>query len=88
MQLLTYFNETNAKACGVCDVCLANKRATQKNLQAVMASQVLEALKTEKLPIKDLLQRIKKGTEQDKLDFIRLMLAAGEIKQQDQFYFL
>jgi ATP-dependent DNA helicase RecQ len=88
MQLLTYFNETNAKACGVCDVCLANKRAMQKNLQAVMASQVLEALKTEKLPIKDLLQRIKKGTEQDKLDFIRLMLAAGEIKQQDQFYFL
>jgi ATP-dependent DNA helicase RecQ len=88
IQLLNYFNETNAKECGVCDVCLANKRAQEQDLKKVMASQIIAALQLNKLVLKDLIKIIKKGSEEDKLELIRLMLAAGEIKQQDQFYFL
>jgi ATP-dependent DNA helicase RecQ len=88
IQLLNYFNESNAKECGVCDVCLANKRAIEHDLKKVMARQIIAALQLNKIVLKDLIKMIKKGSEEDKLELIRLMLAAGEIKQQDQFYFL
>jgi ATP-dependent DNA helicase RecQ len=87
VQLLKYFNEKTVKECGVCDVCLANKRALQKDIQNLMAKDVLAALKVENHDLKELLKRIKKGTEKEKLELIRLMLSAGEIRQQDQYYF-
>ena len=53
-----------------------------------MANQVIVALQVNKLELKELIKVIKKGSEEDKLSLIRLMLAAGEIKLQDQFYSL
>lgn len=88
IQLLNYFNETNAKECGVCDICLAHKRAQETDLKKAMANQVIIALQVNKLELKELIKVIKKGSEEDKLALIRLMLAAGEIKLQDQFYSL
>ncbi len=32
IQLLSYFNENNAKKCGICDVCLAEKKTPFKNI--------------------------------------------------------
>jgi hypothetical protein len=52
-----------------------------------MANDILAALKVENHDLKELLKRIKKGTEKEKLELIRLMLSAGEIRQQDQYYF-
>ena len=88
IQLLNYFNETDAKECGVCDICLAHKRAQETDLKKAMANQVIIALQVNKLELKELIKVIKKGSEEDKLALIRLMLAAGEIKLQDQFYSL
>jgi ATP-dependent DNA helicase RecQ len=33
VQLLTYFNELDAKECGICDVCLSKKKTANKNIK-------------------------------------------------------
>lgn len=82
-QILAYFDETDTKACGVCDVCINKKRAL---LKAEMMETVLETLAIKPLRLDDLVKAIKIGSENDKLNVIRLLLEAGDIHKVEDEY--
>ncbi len=86
VQLLEYFEETDAQKCGVCDVCLQEKRNNNSYLKLQITKDVLEVLKIEKLVLSQLVFAIKKGSEKEKLAIIRMLLDAGEIKIDQEFY--
>lgn len=82
-QILAYFDETDTKACGVCDVCINKKRALLKD---EMMTAVLETLAIKPLSLEELVKAVKMGSENDKLNVIRLLLEAEDIqKVEDQY---
>jgi ATP-dependent DNA helicase RecQ len=82
-QMLSYFDETDTKACGVCDVCINKKREL---LKAEMIAAVLEQLVIKPLSLDDLVKAIKIGSEKDKLNVIRLLLEAGDVVKVEDGY--
>ena len=79
--LLAYFNEMNAPKCGVCDVCLEEKR--QKNpaqLFDTITNEIFQLLTKEALSTGSLVSGIFTGTEKDKIETIRILLDSGKIK--------
>ncbi|MFC5283254.1 RecQ family ATP-dependent DNA helicase [Pedobacter alpinus] len=86
IQILNYFDEADAKECGVCDVCLAKKRNEDGSLESKITAQVLRILSNEKLTIDSLLKLVKFGNETEKLAVIRTLLDSGVIKVKDGFY--
>jgi ATP-dependent DNA helicase RecQ len=88
LQLLQYFEESDAQNCGVCDVCLAERRKLIFDLKKQQTKTILSALAMQPLSLIDLVKSIQKGSEQEKLAVIRLLLDAGEIKKQADYYHL
>lgn len=86
IQLLNYFDEPDAKKCGVCDVCLEEKRMQQGDLLEIISNQIIEVLKNAQLNTSDLIKSIKKGSEKEKLKVIRLMLDAGVISKSGDYF--
>ena len=87
--LLAYFDETNASKCGVCDICLEEKR--QRNLAETadnITDEIAHLLSVDNLTIDDLIKSLKIGTEKDRIETIRLLLDAGKIKTDGQKYYL
>jgi ATP-dependent DNA helicase RecQ len=87
--LLAYFDEINADKCGICDVCLEEKR--QKNLSETtdnITDEIAHLLSVETLSIDDLISSLKIGTEKDRIETIRLLLDAGKIKTDGEKYYL
>jgi ATP-dependent DNA helicase RecQ len=87
--LLAYFDETNADKCGICDVCLEEKR--QKNLSETtdnITDEIAHLLSVDNLSIDDLISSLKIGTEKDRIETIRLLLDAGKIKTDGEKYYL
>jgi ATP-dependent DNA helicase RecQ len=87
--LLAYFDETNIDKCGICDVCLEEKR--QKNLSETtdnITDEIAHLLSVETLSIDDLISSLKIGTEKDRIETIRLLLDAGKIKTDGEKYYL
>ncbi len=79
--LLAYFDETTADKCGVCDICLDEKR--QKNASEIVddiTSEIVQLLSTTSLDLPTLVTSTNIGTEKEKIDTIRLLLDAGKIK--------
>jgi ATP-dependent DNA helicase RecQ len=87
--LLAYFDEINADKCGICDVCLEEKR--QKNLSETtdnITDEIAHLLSVGNLDIDDLISSLKIGTEKDRIKTIRLLLDAGKIKTDGEKYYL
>jgi len=87
--LLAYFDEPYAVKCGVCDVCLEEKR--QKNTAEIgddIINEIAEILSTAPSDINELITSLKTGTEKEKIDTIRLLLDAGKIKFNGEKYYL
>jgi ATP-dependent DNA helicase RecQ len=87
--LLAYFDEIDVDKCGVCDICLEEKR--QKNLAETadnITSEIVELLSIDNLNIGALITSLKSGTEKDKIETIRLLLDAGKIKTDGEKYYL
>jgi ATP-dependent DNA helicase RecQ len=79
--LLTYFDETNARKCGVCDICLEEKR--QRNASEIfddITREILKLLSKDPLNTGALVTSIFTGTEKEKIETIRILLDAGKIK--------
>lgn len=79
--LLGYFDEQNAKKCGICDVCLDERR--QKNATEIfddITNEIVQLLITSALDVAGLVTTVKTGTEKEKIEAIRLLLDAGKIK--------
>ena len=89
IQLLAYFDEPNADKCGVCDVCLAEKRNEDLALLNDQVDfEIATLLQTTPTSLTDLVGQIKTGTDNDKLSRIRELLDAGKIKTDGKNYYL
>ena len=84
--LLSYFDERDIQECGVCDVCLDKKKKSfyRDNL----IKELLIVLDGKSLVLSDLINALKTGSEKDKLEAVRILLDAGEIKRSGEFYHL
>lgn len=89
VQLLKYFDEHHAAKCGVCDVCLAEKRAENQNqVGEEIEFEIISLLQKQSLSLDDLATNIKNGTEAERIDAIRELLDAGKIKTDGKKYYL
>lgn len=89
IQLLSYFDEPNADQCGVCDVCLAQKRNEDlAELDDKIDFEIATLVQTEPQTLDALINQIRTGTDQDKLNRIRELLDAGKIKTDGKNYYL
>ena len=87
--LLAYFDETNANKCGICDVCLDEKR--QRNLAETtdnITDEIVHFLNARSLTGEELITSLKNGTERERIETIRLLLDAGKIKTDGEKYYL
>ncbi|MFW0715266.1 RecQ family ATP-dependent DNA helicase [Pedobacter sp. N23S346] len=89
IQLLSYFDEHQAAKCGVCDVCLAEKKA-ENDLQKddEIDFEIVSLLQQQPLNLDDLVTGIKNGSENDRIDAVRELLDAGKIKTDGKKYYL
>lgn len=89
IQLLHYFDEQHAAKCGVCDVCLAEKRAeNHHSLREEIDYEIISLLQQQPLSLDDLVTHIKNGTEGERIDTIRELLDTGKIKTDGKKYYL
>ena len=89
IQLLAYFDEPQAVKCGVCDVCLAEKKAQDLGgLTETIDFEIATLLQTSPHILADLVQGLKTGTEAEKLGRIRELMDAGKIKTDGKNYYL
>jgi ATP-dependent DNA helicase RecQ len=89
IQLLHYFDERHATKCGVCDVCLAEKRAeNQSQMEEEIEFEIVSLLQQQPLSLDDLVTNIKNGAEAERIDTIRELLDAGKIKTDGKKYYL
>lgn len=89
IQLLAYFDEPNADKCGVCDVCLEEKRNEDlAELTDKIDFEIATLLQTGPHGLDELVNEMKTGSDQDKLNQIRELLDAGKIKTDGKNYYL
>ena len=79
--LLAYFGEANADKCGICDICLEEKRQKQSSeIADDITNEVLQILSTASMDLASLVTSTNIGSDKEKIDTIRLLLDAGKIK--------
>lgn len=87
--LLAYFDEDNAPKCGICDVCLEEKRQIyQADTLDDITAEIVQLLSAEDLDTDELITRVKTGSEKERIKTIRLLLDAGKIKSDGEKYYL
>jgi len=87
--LLAYFDEDNAPKCGVCDICLEEKRQVNaEEIGDVITNEIVELLSVGPLDIGGLVTSIKSGVEKERMETIRLLLDAGKLKSDGEVYYL
>lgn len=87
--LLSYFDETNAPKCGICDICLEEKH--QQNAAEIgdaITNEIVELLSVSPLDIGALVTSLKNGVEKERMETIRLLLDAGKLKTDGAVYYL
>ncbi len=89
MQLLHYFDDMDALKCGVCDICLDDKRQSKQGATTnQITTELLGYLATGQKRLDELVSDIYTGTETEKLEVIRLLVDAGKIKSDGRLYYL
>lgn len=89
IQLLAYFDEPNADKCGVCDICLAEKKSEDRaELSDKIDFEIATLLQTVNRTLDELVTEIRTGSDQERLNRIRLLLDAGKIKTDGKNYYL
>ena len=76
-QLLNYFDEHTQEMCGVCDVCIG---ARKKYSEEALRLAIMEKLRSEPLSIEVLVDSLLDGSEETRLELIRLMLDEGKLR--------
>jgi len=88
-QLLNYFNEAHAPICGVCDICLENKKTSKKvGITDEIVKSILNELSKKPLHLNELVETLHNGNDNEKLTIIRMLLDAGTIKVNGEYYYL
>ncbi len=79
--LLAYFDEANADKCGICDICLEEKREKQSSeIFDDITNEVLQILSTASMDLASLVTSTNIGSDKEKIGTIRVLLDAGKIK--------
>jgi len=79
--LLAYFDEPDAPKCGLCDVCLDEKRQHRaSDIFDDITTEVIQLLSGSAFDLASLVTSTNVGTEKEKIEAIRLLLDAGKIK--------
>lgn len=87
--LLAYFDETNAPKCGICDICLSEKRERNAaEIGDVITNEIVELLSVSPMDIGELVTSLKSGMEKERMETIRLLLDAGKLKTDGAVYYL
>jgi ATP-dependent DNA helicase RecQ len=87
--LLAYFNEPDGPKCGICDVCLREKRQQNAGqLYSLLTDEILQHLNTAPLGLEQLVLALKHGKNPDKLTVIRQLLDSGRIKTNGDKYYV
>ncbi|MFD2163575.1 ATP-dependent DNA helicase RecQ [Paradesertivirga mongoliensis] len=87
--LLAYFDQPHADKCGVCDVCIEEKRsATNSSLFERMTFEILELLAENHLTLDELISSMHSGNETQRVDGLRNLLDAGKIKTDGLKYYV
>ncbi|GAB4187184.1 MAG: ATP-dependent DNA helicase RecQ [Thermoflexibacter sp.] len=86
--LLEYFDEISDQTCGVCDICLKNKKtnqphATNEPVQEYI-QQVLDALKYTSMNVNDLVEAVSPLDVKVFLSQVQKMVASGELRYNDK----
>lgn len=87
--LLAYFDEINAPKCGICDVCLAEKRRLNAaTITDDITDELLQLLSNTPIKLDELIPAIKSGTDKEKIGTLRMLMDAGKIKTDGVGYYL
>ncbi len=87
--LLAYFNEPDARECGICDVCLSHKRMDERELLTDRIDfELITLLQGGAYALEDLIAAVKGGTEQERLSRVSELLDGGRIKTDGKNYYL
>lgn len=87
--LLNYFDEQNAPKCGVCDVCLEERRTQNAvSINDDITDELLRQLSASTLKLDDLIGGTHTGTDKEKIAILRQLLDAGKIKTDGERYYL
>lgn len=79
--LLAYFDEPNADKCGICDICLDEKRRRHASeIVDDITNELIQVLSTSSMDLASLVTSTNIGTDKEKIDTIRLLLDAGKLK--------
>ena len=89
IQLLAYFSEQHAAKCGVCDICLDEKRVMEVDeIGERIDFDIITVLQTGPQLLDEMIISLKSGTETQKLSRLRLLLDGGKIKTDGKNYYL
>ncbi|SEN84083.1 ATP-dependent DNA helicase RecQ [Mucilaginibacter gossypiicola] len=87
--LLAYFDEPDGRKCGICDVCIEEKRqVNQDEIFDNITTEIVQLLSSSNPDIGGLITGINIGTEKEKMEAVRLLLDAGKIKTDGEAYYL
>ncbi|HUH33085.1 MAG TPA: ATP-dependent DNA helicase RecQ [Daejeonella sp.] len=87
--LLRYFDESDAGKCGVCDVCLEEKRAHKKDSIAnEIIHEIFNVLPSGRMLLDELVRSLNSGNEKEKLAVIRELLDAGKLKSDGEWFYV
>ena len=89
IQLLAYFSEPHSAKCGICDICLDEKRAMEVDEIAERIDfDIITVLQTGPQLLDEMILSLRNGTETQKLSRLRLLLDGGKIKTDGKNYYL
>jgi ATP-dependent DNA helicase RecQ len=87
--LLAYFDEHDAPKCGICDICLQEKRQNNKQeIAEKLTTEIIQQLTSSPLTLDQLITAISGNHPNDKLDAVRVLLDAGKVKTNGEVYYL
>jgi ATP-dependent DNA helicase RecQ len=88
-QLLSYFDEPFADKCGLCDICVAEKKQADLDvLDEQIAFEIATSLQSDPHTLDELVSAVKSGTEAERLNKLRELLDAGKVKTDGNNYYL
>lgn len=88
--LLSYFNDTTAKPCGKCDVCLANKKTVDLSDKEflIIEAKIVSTLTAEKLSPRDLIEKLRKTYTKEEILFVLKWMLDNEQLKTDRLNLL
>lgn len=87
--LLEYFGEAVSSKCGVCDVCLEEKRRDSNAFLAEnIINEIFQLLSAGHLSLDELVTGLHYGTEKERINMVRELLDSGQIKTDGRKYYV